>query len=282
MLAAGDGGVHVTEADGANVSATATNSGAISIANLAGTLNVNGPIITDSGGISLGSADDLQVDAAIGADTFSGTISLVANTDGAGTQGFLQTLNGSLTTADTDLNAASITVGGSGDITLGVGSIGGASGGGLTVTANGGNILWNSGFTLGESAPDGGGNSNVLKAHDYTFPPAAAVPSARRRCPSKPTITPRVTTSPAATLCISPVAAAASTSGIGAAPTSRLPRRRPLVRATSRSSPPMPAATTSSSPATSAPRAATSNSGPTTTSLSAPASSSAGRPSAAP
>ena len=150
-------------------SATATNSGAISIANLAGTLNVNGPIITDSGAISLGSADDLQVDAAIGANTFSGTISLVANTDGAGTQGFLQTLNGSLTTANTNLNAASITVGGSGDITLGVGSIGGASGGGLTVTANGGNILWNSGFTLGAGAPDGGGNSNVLKAHDYTF-----------------------------------------------------------------------------------------------------------------
>ncbi len=57
----GAGSMFITEADGTDVTASATSTGNVTIANLLGTLNVAGKISTVSGNISLSSADDITI-----------------------------------------------------------------------------------------------------------------------------------------------------------------------------------------------------------------------------
>jgi hypothetical protein len=175
--AAGDGGVTITEADGANVSATATGAGNIALTSLTGPLTVTGPVTTATGTITLSSGDDVNVNAPVGGAGTSGAITINANTDGAGSQGYTQGVAGNLQTTNTTGSAATITVntpsGGTGNAVLGTGSIGGNAGGTITVNSNGGSILWNSGFgtVSGGTLPNpvGGSNSQTLNARNYSF-----------------------------------------------------------------------------------------------------------------
>ncbi len=171
----GDGGAFVTEADGATVSGTATGTGGISIANLTGTLAVGDTIATATGPIVLSSGDGITLDADL--DT-AGTITIAANTDGAGSEGFNQKA-ASISTTDFSASAASITVntagGGTGDAIIGRGSVGLDSGGTLTVSSNGGNILWSDDpfyTAFGGSQTgltNGGSNAQVLRAFAANF-----------------------------------------------------------------------------------------------------------------
>ena len=88
--AGGPNGVNVTEADGANVAATATGAGNITLTSLSGTLTVVGSVTTAAGTITLSSGDDVVVNAPVGGAGTSGTITIAANTDGAGSQGYTQ------------------------------------------------------------------------------------------------------------------------------------------------------------------------------------------------
>ena len=174
---AGDGGVTITEADGASVSATATGAGSIALTSLAGPLTVTGPVTTTTGSITLTSGDDVIVNALVGGSGTSGAITINANTDGAGSQGYTQNLTGNLQTTNTTAGAATITVntgaGGTGIAVLGTGSIGGNAGGTITVNANSGSILWNSRFgtVSGGTLPNpvGGANAQTLNARNYSF-----------------------------------------------------------------------------------------------------------------
>jgi hypothetical protein len=178
-VSAGNGGIYVTEADGATVAATATGSGNVSINNTTGTLTVGGLTSTASGYITLSSGDAIVVNAEVGQVATVGTITIDANTDGAGNQGYSQTASGGFITSNNTAQAVSISVnttgGGTGDAVLGLGSVGNTSGGTLTVDSNGGNILWALPVDLtGTNNPEGGSNSQTLHAHDYIFTTTAA------------------------------------------------------------------------------------------------------------
>jgi hypothetical protein len=175
--AGGPSGVNITEADGATVTATATGTGNVTLTSLAGPLTVSGPVTTAAGNITLSSGDDVIVNAPVGGTGTSGTITIAANTDGAGSQGYTQSLTGNLQTTNTTGGAATITVnsptGGTGNAVLGTGSIGGNAGGTITVNSNNGSILWNSGFgtVSGGTLPNpvGGSDSQTLNARNYSF-----------------------------------------------------------------------------------------------------------------
>ncbi len=172
VASAGAGGMYITEADGAYVTATATGAGNISIVNTAGTLNIAGATSTVSGNISLSSGDAITLSANLNAG--SGTIAIAANTDGAGTDGYDQKA-AALTTTNTGANAIAITVntaaGGTGSATIGQGSTG--AGGTVTVAANGGSVLWSndpSYTAFGNSQlglTNGGSNTQTLKTQNY-------------------------------------------------------------------------------------------------------------------
>ena len=140
-IAINGGDAFVTEADGATVTATATGSGNLSINNLVGTLTV-GDVSAANGNISLSSGDAITLAADV---STGGTISIAANTDGAGNEGLSQTA-GTISTSDVSANAATITVntnaGGTGDAVIDSTSIGSASGGTLSINSNGGSILY--------------------------------------------------------------------------------------------------------------------------------------------
>ena len=131
----------LSELDGANFTVSATGSGSIDILNHAGTLNNAGASSTSNGSINLSSADAVTLSADLNGG--SGTISIAANTDGTGSEGFDQ-LGASLVTTNTNANAVAITVntssGGTGDALIGNGVIGSNSGGAMTVNSNAGNI----------------------------------------------------------------------------------------------------------------------------------------------
>jgi fibronectin-binding autotransporter adhesin len=188
----GSCGVFITSTDGVNVEVSASGAGNVSLTNTSGTLNVisggidaNGATIT--GNISLSSNYAITLSGNIGSSAFSGTISIAGDTSGtltSSSDAFLQ--NGqSLITANTTSSAAMITVNtptsGSGRASIGEGSIGGPSGGTITIDSYGGSIVWCDSTTaqavLGtwsDCAPqtgiDGAGsNSAVLAASNYVF-----------------------------------------------------------------------------------------------------------------
>ncbi len=138
----GAGGVYEAVTGGANVTAAATGAGNVSIANTTGVLNVAGNVTTVSGNISLSSTDDITLNANVNAG--SGTITLAANTDGAGTNSLTQATTGSaITTTNNSASAVTITVntssGGTGNASLRTIA---ATAGTLTVNSNGGSILY--------------------------------------------------------------------------------------------------------------------------------------------
>src|SRR5205823_3085624 len=94
----GNGGVFVTEQDGASFTASATGSGSIGLTSLSGTLTVGGAITTGSGSVTLSSGDGVAVNANVNAG--SGQIAINANTDGAGNEGYVQTSPASLSTSN--------------------------------------------------------------------------------------------------------------------------------------------------------------------------------------
>ena len=169
------GGVYITEDDGADFTVTAASD--ISLANLSGTLNLAGATTTTDGNISLSSQDSITLDANLIAG--SGTITIAANTDGIGTQGFDQK-GAILTTANTSTNALSITVntvgGGTGDAIIGQASIGSASGGTANINSHGGSILWSADTRYGSTLTidqigfgTGGSNTQTLRARLYNL-----------------------------------------------------------------------------------------------------------------
>ena len=176
----GAGGVYLIEADGADVTATATGAGNIVVLNKVGTLNIAGVTSTVTGNISLTSADAVTVSANVNAG--SGTITIAANTDGAGSEGYDQK-GATLTTTNITGSALTINVntaaGGTGDAVIGQANIGvGGSnpGGTITVNSNAGNILWSSdpayGGVFGGSlngTANSGSNTQTLRAHIYSF-----------------------------------------------------------------------------------------------------------------
>jgi hypothetical protein len=181
VLAAGNGGINVAEADGADLTAAATGSGNIAVTNAVGTLNVAGLTSTVNGSISLSSADAVTLGADVNAG--SGTITIVANTDGAGSEGYDQK-GASLITSNATPTAVSITVntasGGTGDAVIGQGSIGTNTGGAFTVNSRSGNILWSNdpayaAFTTSQTGlASGGSNTQTLKAYQYNLTTTAA------------------------------------------------------------------------------------------------------------
>ncbi|QEL17930.1 YDG domain-containing protein [Limnoglobus roseus] len=177
----GAGGLFLAEADGADVTATATGVGNVDISNTTGTLNVAGATSTVAGNIALSSGDAVTLSANLNAG--SGTITIAANTDGAGSQGYDQKA-ASITTTNTTAAGVSIIVntagGGTGNAVIGQGSIGSNTGGGYTVAANGGSVLWtadpayaafDASFT---GLLNGGSNTETLKAFAYNFTTGAA------------------------------------------------------------------------------------------------------------
>lgn len=138
---AGSGGVFLGEADGAAFTVTAQGAGVIDILSTAGTLDIAGATNTGTGTITLVSGDAVVLNAALGGAD-DGAISIQANTDGAGAEGFTQNAAATITSGDTGANAIAITVntagGGTGAAVIGANMSTGA-GGTLTIdTANGG------------------------------------------------------------------------------------------------------------------------------------------------
>jgi len=176
VASAGNGGVFLSEADGADFTVTTTGFGSIGLDNASGTLHIAGLTSTSGGSITLSSADAIALGANLNAG--SGAIAISANTDGAGSDGYDQKA-ASLLTSNTNLAAVTIAVntagGGTGDAVIGLGIIGNDSGGGITVSSNAGNILWSNhpsytAFTTAQTGEAGGGsNSQTLKAYSYTF-----------------------------------------------------------------------------------------------------------------
>ncbi|MBX7106065.1 MAG: autotransporter-associated beta strand repeat-containing protein [Gemmataceae bacterium] len=179
----GNAGVYVTEDDGASFTATATGDGSLELVNLLGKLTIAGATTAVDGNIVISSADDVEVNANVGTTSFNGTLTINANTDGKGTEGFLQNTTSRLTTNNRTSVAASLNVntgvGGTGNAVLGSASIGGTTGGTYNLIANGGAILWNPAFgTISATTlpnPVGGSNSNTIRARDYTFSAAGAI-----------------------------------------------------------------------------------------------------------
>lgn len=171
---AAEGGIYLTEDDGAAITFAVTKTGGVGIRNLDGTLTLAGASSALSGNISLESADALAIDANLG-DTvsFSGTISLAANTDGVGAEGFTQASTARLLSLNNTVDAVKIVVNtamgtGTGDAVIGLGTIGSASGGGFQVQSHGGNILWGAPL-VGNFNPEGGSNGNTLRARNFDF-----------------------------------------------------------------------------------------------------------------
>jgi len=153
---AGDGGLWVTETDGADFTLKATGPGTITVVSQTGTLTVAGTSTFGAGAVSLSSGDGIAINAALGntADS-SGEVTLAANTDGVGAQGLTVGAAGSVTTKATSAAALVATVntvgGGTGDAVVGALSVG--STGTVTIDANAGSIL----FYAGKAAISAGG-----------------------------------------------------------------------------------------------------------------------------
>ena len=171
VATAGTGGAFITEADGADFTATATGAGNVSLTNLAGILNIAGVTKTVTGNISISSGDDVTVNANVGDGSTAGTITIAANTDGAGTQGYTQAATASLITSNATTSAIGITVntasGGTGNAILGIANAGTTTAGTYSVNANGGSIAMNPAFLvpLRSAASD----TNVITAFNFVL-----------------------------------------------------------------------------------------------------------------
>ncbi|MEI6234807.1 MAG: autotransporter-associated beta strand repeat-containing protein, partial [Planctomycetota bacterium] len=152
---------------------------AVSIANTGTALTLTGSINVN-GNVSVTAANALSVAGNILAG--AGTIALTGNTDGAGTEAFSQTA-GLLSTSNTTANALKIThntaSGGTGTVSIDNTNIGiGTTGGTLTVTSNGGSILYPgaAALTAGQIGLTNGGSSptRVLIARAYVFASSGA------------------------------------------------------------------------------------------------------------
>jgi trimeric autotransporter adhesin len=180
-LASGDGGAYLVDWGSALTLGTtsATGTGNIRVVTGSGVahdLHIAGSVSTVTGNIELASDDNLILGANVNAG--SGTITLVANADGDGSEGFDQQ-TATLTTTNASTSALSITVntpaGGAGNAILGLGTIGSASGGTVTVNAGAGNILWSNlvvpipaSFSAALTGlANGGSNANTLQALNY-------------------------------------------------------------------------------------------------------------------
>jgi len=149
----GSAGVFITETDGAGFTATATGAGDVRLTNIAGTLNVAGATTTGSGAIVLSSGDAITLSAAVGGGGFSGTVTINANTDNSGSQGFTQNVGGSIQTTDDTASAVGITVGGTGDAALRS----------ITVGTTGGRVTLNVGGTITDAANNTDVNVTALE-----------------------------------------------------------------------------------------------------------------------
>src|SRR5205085_2198916 len=140
---AGDGGMTLTEDDGANFTLTTTGVGTMTVINTTGTLTIAGASTFGSGAVDLKSGDDVAVNAALGDLLSSGTVAIAANTDGAGSQGLSMSSSGSIRTLDGSATACVLTVntgsGGTGDATLN--NIQANNTGTISVEVNAGSIL---------------------------------------------------------------------------------------------------------------------------------------------
>ncbi|HEY1380582.1 MAG TPA: DNRLRE domain-containing protein [Gemmataceae bacterium] len=147
-LTGGTGGVFLTESDGANVTFKATGAGSVQITNLLGALIVAGTSFGGTGPTVLSSADAVAVNAPVIA---GGRLTIAANTDGAGTDGFSQGAQGSIVVGDGSATAFALTVntaaGGTGNAAFGSGAttVAGAT---ITVDANGGAVTGTAGTLL--------------------------------------------------------------------------------------------------------------------------------------
>jgi fibronectin-binding autotransporter adhesin len=192
VATAGAGGIVLTEDDGAAVTATATDSdvnvtsnsgtlnvtatttgpGVLRLTNLDGTLDIAGVTSTADGNITLTSGDAITLSANV--TSTNGTITIAANTDGAGSEGYDQK-SARINTGSAASDALTITVnaaaGGTGNAILGPGTIGSSAGGDVAVNARGGSILWSSTYTV----PDvSGTNTDTLRAVNYSFTTSGA------------------------------------------------------------------------------------------------------------
>ncbi|HLX61163.1 MAG TPA: C25 family cysteine peptidase [Planctomycetota bacterium] len=140
VASTGPGSMFITEADGSDVTASASGTGNVTIVNLLGTLNVAGTVSTVSGNISLSSADDITINANVNSGT--GTVTIAANTDGNGAGSVTQNATNTISTI-TSASAVNITVntagGGTGNANLRTIA---CTAGTLTVNTNGGSILY--------------------------------------------------------------------------------------------------------------------------------------------
>jgi len=167
-LIGGSGGVFETETDGANFSFRATGSGQVRITNLAGTLTIADSSFGGAGSTTLTSPDAVVVNAAI---TTNGPVSITANTDGAGTQGFTQGAAAPIVAGGSASDQAfSLVVntasGGTGSATFSAG-VATAPGGTIAVDTNGGNITLSGGNTAGTAggilSSGAGGDSSTVR-----------------------------------------------------------------------------------------------------------------------
>ncbi len=152
-----------------------TTTAAISVTNSGtGDITQNGNITSTTGAITVSSNNNLFQNANIAASS-TGAITLKANQDGAGTDGYTQKVGATLTTTNTGASAISVTVnttgGGTGNCNINTCSTGSAAT--LTIAANGGSILNNSGdaLTTAQIGTTNGGAAptHVLTATNYTF-----------------------------------------------------------------------------------------------------------------
>lgn len=162
----GAGGVYVVESDGAEVAATASGVGAIRLSALAGALTVTGLVAADSGNITLSSPDAVIVNGQVGDSGTLGQILIQANTDGIGSEGYLQGTAGILGTNNAGNQAIVIEVNqsASGSANAVVGPA--VTAGDYVVRAQGGSVLWNPGFAI---PAFNGANDNVVRANNYVL-----------------------------------------------------------------------------------------------------------------
>lgn len=173
----------------------------LTVTNTGTLLSVGGPVRTTAGNIGLSGANQvpLAAGAQIGgtatstgttptatytlANQTTGTITIAADTDGVGGEGFDQAA-GWLITNNNTTAAVSVTVttagGGSGSATLGTATVGTAVGSRYTVAANGGSIVWSGDAALGRASfstayrgTANGGTANTAVVKAYNVVPSA-------------------------------------------------------------------------------------------------------------
>src|SRR5262249_8723653 len=113
-LSAGSGGIYLSDWGGAALtvtSATATGAGDIVLVSAnAGGHNLNvGNVSTQTGNFFLAADDTLNINGAIGGPGFSGTVTLIANRDGANEQRINMAATSSIVTTNNTANAVVFT-----------------------------------------------------------------------------------------------------------------------------------------------------------------------------